>query len=271
MSGESPTIVADTRLDDEPSLDAGMFSYHEPCPYLPEQTATLQGFAAQQLDPAIYRGLLDHGFRRSGAFFYRPHCSACNQCIPLRVNVEGFMPSRSQRRCWGRNANVTVDIARPSLTPEKARLYEQYQRQKHSQTEEKGMGALADFLYNPVVDSVEFSYRDPGGQLVAVGICDVLADALSSVYCYYDATQTRRGLGTFSALFELNYAKRQRLTYYYLGYLVRGCRAMRYKASYRPYELLDSTGRWREVSPARTSESESGLIIGARADDNDRR
>jgi arginine-tRNA-protein transferase len=110
------------------------------------------------------------------------------------------------------------------------------------------MGALGEFLYNPVVTSLEFCYREKDGRLVAVGICDVLGDALSSVYCFYDTLEGRRGLGTYTALYELAYAKRQRLRYYYLGYFVSGCQAMRYKASFRPCELLDQAGTWRERS-----------------------
>lgn len=264
MSGESPSALADAQLE-EPCLEAGMFSCDDACPYIEGRVATLQGFLAQGVDAGIYRGLLDHSFRRSGSFFYRPHCSGCNECIPLRVSVNDFMPSRSQRRCWRHNRAVTVDIAVPRLTEEKAELYNQYQRQKHAQIEEKGMGALGEFLYNPVVDSLEFCYRDPGGSLVAVGICDVFADALSSVYSYYDVTKRQRGLGTFTALFELNYARQQRLAYYYLGYLVRGCRAMRYKASYRPYELLDASGTWKIDVPEKQS-FEPGKALDSRVD-----
>lgn len=222
-----------------------LVGYDEACPYLPGLTATLQGFFASRLKPDVYRGLLDHGFRRSGRFFYRPHCASCTECIPLRVEVERFTPSRSQRRCSKRNSELKVQIGTPALTDEKLDLYSRYQREKHGRSAEKEMGALWDFLYNPVVDTVEFVYRDEGGALVAVGICDLFADALSSVYSYYDAGDRRRGLGTFTALFELDYARQQGLTYYYMGYLVRGCQAMRYKASYRPHQLLDSSGLWQ--------------------------
>jgi arginine-tRNA-protein transferase len=38
---------------------------------------------------------------------------------------------------------------------------------------------------------------------------------------------------------------RQRgLPHLYLGYYVRGCGRMSYKAAYRPCEILDETGRW---------------------------
>lgn len=228
-----------------------MFDYTEPCPYLPDRSATLQGFFAPSLHPSVYRDLLDHSFRRSGHFFYRPHCDACDQCVPIRIPLSTFSPSRSQRRTLKRNASVIVNVASPSLTDEKAHLYTQYQLHKHGRSD-NDLAPLREFLYTPVVPTLEFTYRDPGGKLIAVGICDLFADALSSVYAYYDPTLPRRSLGTFTALCEIDYALRQSLAYYYLGYWVKECPAMRYKASYRPFELLDAFGHWHNQSPGST-------------------
>jgi arginine-tRNA-protein transferase len=205
----------------------------------------MQGFFARRVPPAFYRQLLDHGFRRSGTFFYHPHCANCSECRPLRVPVASFHPSRSQRRCFKHNQDLALAIAPPELTEEKFELYQRYQREKHGHVAEKDMGALRFFLYNSPVDSLEFCYRDPAGKLLAVSICDLFSDALSSVYAYYAPECRRRGLGTYTALKELEYAGRQALAYYYLGYYVQECQAMSYKASFRPCELLDATQGWR--------------------------
>lgn len=213
--------------------------FSEVCPYLPNRQSTLYGFVANKLDPAIYRRLADEGFRRSGQFFYRPECRGCNKCIPLRVLAMEFHPSRSQRRCLKKNADIQVSVGRPALSLEKSILYGRYVSEVHGRKDESEVTAVWDFLYNPVVDSLEFCYRNRKGDLLAVGICDVFADALSSVYCFYEPRERSRGLGTFTALTELDYARRRGLPYYLLGYSVKGCSAMSYKACFRPYELLD--------------------------------
>ncbi|KAA0178439.1 hypothetical protein FNF27_00288 [Cafeteria roenbergensis] len=87
-------------------------------------------------------------------------------------------------------------------------------------------------------------------QLVAVGVVDVLPNCLSSVYVFYDPDMPRLQLGRYTALREIQWvqaahARLPRLRYYYMGYYVHSCQKMRYKADYKPSELLcPVTGRW---------------------------
>ena len=92
---------------------------------------------------------------------------------------------------------------------------------------------------------MEFLYRDTGGTLIGVGICDVCEESLSSVYFYFDPGERKRGLGTFSAMWEIAWAGEAGIPFYYLGYWVRGCGAMEYKANFRPCEVLGTDGVWR--------------------------
>lgn len=54
------------------------------------------------------------------------------------------------------------------------------------------------------------------------------------------------GLGTFGALYEIGFAKLFNIAYYYLGYWIDRCSTMQYKTGFRPFELLDLDGVWRE-------------------------
>ncbi len=242
MSGQGESAATESARRE---TDIRLLSFDEACPYLPERQATLRGFVASKAAPALYRQLMDHGFRRSGRLFYQPACAACQGCVPIRVLVDEFAPNRSQRRCRQRNTDITVTVDTPELTDEKLQLYRTYVQHKHGTPAENDMGAVRDFLYNPVVATREFCYRSGDGKLLAVGICDLFADALSSVYCYYDVAEARRGLGTYSALFEIGYARRLRLAYYYLGFVVRQCHSMSYKANFRPHQLLGLDGTWQ--------------------------
>jgi arginine-tRNA-protein transferase len=84
------------------------------------------------------------------------------------------------------------------------------------------------------------------GQLLAVAVTDVLPDALSAVYTFYDPALASRGLGTLAILRQLEWARRDGHSHLYLGYWIDGHRKMDYKRSYRPLEQFDGR-RWREL------------------------
>jgi arginyl-tRNA--protein-N-Asp/Glu arginylyltransferase len=219
---------------------------HE-CPYLPGKKATLRAFYAEKLAPELYHGFLDASFRRSGLVIYQPVCQGCRACTPLRVPVHSFRPSRSQRRCERRNSDLRVCISRPRPSDEKYDLYRRYQTQRHGAAQSEERGAFEHFLYRSPVDTVEFTYVDEAGRLLAVGICDLCPKSLSSVYFYFDPEEHRRGLGTYGALCEIEFARQHGIGHYYLGFWVRDCRKMRYKADFRPCEILHPDGCWREI------------------------
>jgi arginyl-tRNA--protein-N-Asp/Glu arginylyltransferase len=222
------------------------------CPYLPDRGATLQAFATRRLDPDVYHDFMDAGFRRSGRMVYRPACDGCRLCVPIRVPVGRFRPDKGQRRCERRNADLSVSVGEPVPTDEKFDLYRRYLTQWHETPSDGGAAAVDGearasfeaFLYVSPVDTVEFTYRDPGGRLLAVGIADVSSRSFSSVYFYFDPAHRHRGLGTFGALHEIAWAARAAIPHYYLGYWVTGCRKMMYKKNFRPFELLRDNGAW---------------------------
>lgn len=217
------------------------------CPYLPGRIETLRAVMASRIDGATYQAFMDSGFRRSGRMIYQPVCRDCRECRPIRVPVGAFRPTTSQRRCARRNADLVVDVAPPELTDEKTDVYARYVRDWHHRDDEADPERLRDFLYDSPTDSLEFTYRDPLGRLIAVGLCDIGPASLSSVYFYFDPADAARGPGTFGALHEIDWSATHGLAHYYLGYWVRDCPAMTYKANFRPAEVLSVNGVWRPL------------------------
>ncbi len=215
------------------------------CPYLPGRKAAELVVVSPGVDAAMYQRLMNRGFRRSGLMVYRPDCPGCAECVPIRVPVARFMLSRSQRRVQRRNRDVAVEFGEPVCDDERYRLFKRYQTYQH---DGRMIGSRADyerFLCETTVSSLEMTYR-LDGRLVGVGIADVCPDCLSSVYFYFDPDHARRSLGVFSGLCEIEECRRRRLPFWYVGYFIAGCAKMDYKTRYRPHELLEPDGTWRE-------------------------
>lgn len=211
-----------------------------PCPYLPDRR--FHAFHPDPNPPAVpYRELMDHRFRRSGPMVYAPMCTGCQACQPVRVEVAAFAPRRDQRRCQTRNADLTVTWQPRGFDAERSALYRRYQAGIHAKETEEDSGEY--LVQDGGVAGGELHARDAGGRLLAVSVVDRFADALSSVYCYYDPDQSGRGLGTFMALAELAFCRQQGLRWWYLGFLVRDSPKMAYKARFLPQEVLED-GAW---------------------------
>ncbi len=218
----------------------------QPCPYLPGRTARLVGamlLPAQFLRPEAHESLLGRNFRRSGHVVYQPMCADCSACRSIRVPTATFRPTRSQRRVARRNADIEVTVDAPVPTPEKHDVYARYLAAQHDGAMSDDYESFECFLYNSPTQSWEFVYR-LDTRIVAVSIVDHVPGGLSSVYTFFDPQDRHRGLGTFSALWEIAYCARMEWPYYYLGYYVAECAKMRYKASFRPNEILDQALGW---------------------------
>ncbi len=161
-----------------------------------------------------------------------------------------FAPSKSQRRVLRANRDVSLEIGEPMVDAERLDLHFRFHLEKHltlgwPEPQTSPMDYLASFVMNSV-PTHEFRYR-LGGSLVAIAYVDEGSRALSSQYAFYDPEFSARSLGTFDILQEIETARRWKKKYLHLGYYVRGCRSMAYKAAFRPHEILVD-GEWQQAS-----------------------
>lgn len=225
-----------------------LLSSEHPCPYLHGKTARMAFLDTRIGTPdTVYSELLKQGFRRSGAYLYRPECGHCQACVPLRVAVREFRPDRSQQRNWRRNQDLNVCVREAEFVPEHFDLYCRYLTWKHpgGGMDKPSPADYASFLVWPSHTLfVEIRLHE---RLMAVAAVDAVDAAWSAVYTFYSPEAPQRGLGTFAILWEIHEACRLGLEWLYLGYWVAASPKMAYKQRFLPHERLMDSG-WQRHS-----------------------
>ncbi len=231
-----------TSSQDQPSF---FLSTPHACSYLDGQIATtLLVDPRINIDQDSYDALVKRGFRRSGKMVYRPHCSNCQACVPVRLPAKAFKPNRAQRRTWKRNQDLEIRPIKPVADNEHFDLYQRYQSLRHSggSMDDPDPEKFHDFLVRSPSNTVFLDMR-LDGELVCVAVADQLKDAISAIYTYFDPQLSHRSLGTYAVLWEIAHAVKQQHDWVYLGYWIEQCKKMSYKSDYRPIQGYVE-GRW---------------------------
>jgi leucyl-tRNA---protein transferase len=206
----------------------------EACPYLPMEMARrplrvpLRPLTPDELDERLAQG-----DRRSGPFLYNQSCPRCRACEALRVDVERFVPSRSQRRVLRKTTpRVSLELGPCLVSSERVALFSRHElerglRLRSQAVDEEEYGR---FLVQSCVPTFEMRYRlREDGRLVGIAVVDRSRHALSAVYTYYDPDYAELSLGTFSILQQLELCRREGLRWLYLGLSIEGNAHMLYK------------------------------------------
>jgi len=217
-----------------------------PCPYRPEGLWVSYSFDLEKINPAFYEQLMRIGFRRSGHTFYKNNCPGCNDCIPIRIPVDAFKPSKSQRRNLRKNEDIVIQRTPVKMEMEAFELYKHYVTKWHKTDTPPELEEFYNFLVVTPLETqmLKFFYQN---ELVGISWVDILPRSLSSVYFAFNPDFAKRGPGIFSLLKEIELCKQLRKKWLYLGFWVKGSPNMSYKSQYHPHELMVN-GEWITVN-----------------------
>ncbi len=227
---------------------------HE-CSYLPgREASSLFVDPESPMSNDIYSELIKQGFRRSSNHVYTPYCKKCHDCIPVRLNVQKFALSRSQKRCKNKNKQIIVKAKKPTNSEEQFNLYANYVKSRHfgGGMDDPDNKTYLDFLTSKWGKTIFFEFRECE-QLIGVAVTDIVNNGLSAVYTFFDTSPEyqQRSLGSYSIIWQAQEAKRRELKWLYLGYWIHACNKMNYKNKYQPLEYFYNH-QWHTKPPLTT-------------------
>jgi arginine-tRNA-protein transferase len=226
-----------------------------PCTYLEGPRASLEVNVMVEVTAAETEALLERGWRRFGPIYFRPACAACVECVSLRVLVDRFTPSKSQRRAARACRALRRVVGPPQVDDARLALYAKWHAAREDargwepnpQNRER---YLLEFAFrHPCAREAAFYDDAAGGRLVGVSLFDETPHALSAAFFFFDPDYARFSLGTANVLALIDDARAAGRRHVYLGFRVLGCASLRYKGTFRPHELLRGQRPGPEESP----------------------
>ena len=216
----------------------------EECPYFDGLVTINESMIVKNLEDNDLENLLSRGFRHFGDFFFRPICTHCRSCIPMRIPVRNFSLSKSVRRLFNRNKHFDVTLEKPVPSKKKFQLY---LRHKNRFEDKSGVSEsyqlFVKSFFHPFPFNRVLTIRE-GTKTIAVSHLDVTANAMSAIYCYFDEDYARYSPGRFSVYKEIEIAKELGIQWLYLGYYIRLNRHMRYKVRFKPNQVMKEDDHW---------------------------
>ncbi len=212
---------------------------------LPEDNET---FLCLDASPAKMDQLWAEGWRHFGILFFRYqeslHHGKPFTVLPLRVDLERFALTRSQKRVLAKNRDTRTVIRPAVIDQERENLFA-----KHIlRYKENIPSSLFNFM-SPVPASVPCSNLELciylNETLAGVTYLDIGQTATSAVYAMFDPAQAKRSLGIHMMLQSIEFSRKQGYRYYYPGYAYREASPYDYKKRFLALQYLDWETSWK--------------------------
>ena len=204
-------------------------------------------FECEVTAPEQMDRLWEQGWRHFGTYFFRypvaVHDDGIFRVMPLRLDLQRFVLSRSQKRVLAKNRDDRVLIRDASITAEKEALFYHHRRRFREHIPD----SLHDF-FSAEPATVPCRNREIGvyldGRLIAVSFLDIGKRSTSAVYAMFELAESRRSLGIFTMLEAIRYSQELGCRYYYPGYAYHEPSFYDYKKNFTGLEALDWRRGW---------------------------
>lgn len=224
--------------DEDIVLDLDGVIRVDECPYFKGKKALthwIVNFSSEKISGELFDKYLAKGYRRTGNYLYKNICPHCKKCVPIRVKVDDFIPTKSHKKIFKKNIDIEILKEKNGFSLEKYSLFNKYLIERH-QTDSVTHSEFEICYCTSITDTYDFIYRI-SSKIIGVGILDISSESVSTVYYYYDCEYKKLSPGYFSMLKEIEYCSLKNKSYYYLGYYLEDYAGMDYKVQLKPHQL----------------------------------
>lgn len=211
-----------------------------------------EAFRCAGVSPEVMDMLWATGFRHFGELFFKYdtcfHADRNCRVLPLRINLNRFKPSRSQRRIIKKNSAFKVVFRDAFIDAEKEKMFQIHKKR----FTENVPDSLFDF-FSPDPSRIPCRTLEcclfSGDRLAAVGFMDEGRISTSSVYTIFDTEFEKTSPGIFVLLMQISYSIDAGKRYLYHGYAFRESSFYDYKKRFSGLEYYDWQGGWKQFAP----------------------
>jgi len=191
------------------------------------------------------------GWRHFGKDFYRDSISLMNgqlnRFTPLRLVLDQWSPSKSERRTLRRGEDLVCQWTEPSIRKEERKLFQKHKKRFTENVPDRLENFLGDTFKQYPCECRQlkvYEILDGTQHLIATSYLDIGKDGVSSVYAIFNPDYEHLRLGIFTMLVEMQYAKSLGKKYYYSGYATIEPSNYDYKKKFRPQEFYNWYNEW---------------------------
>lgn len=209
---------------------------HYDCRYIPGRDAL--DVKAREVKKATAKTLIGEGLYTDAANQLRiKNCFNCYACVPSRIDMNAFVPKRTQRKLLNRHKSLITTIKNPDEvnSPEHAALLWKYMRKRHDEEDFEIYSSQSGWqrVFNVLActqpsDTKVCELRDEEDTLLAGFIFCEAWDGVSGAACYYD----QDSLGTVMILRAIEALREEGWQYLYLGPWTKEASKMTYKSTF---------------------------------------
>ncbi|MCW5559444.1 MAG: GNAT family N-acetyltransferase, partial [Verrucomicrobiae bacterium] len=220
-------------------------------------------FASWAVSPAVMDQLWAGAWWYLGTTFFRqaaiPWRGRMEPLLHLRVRLDRFRLSTSQRRILRRNADLRIVRREAKVDALRRDLFD-----RHKQRFQDGVPQALDDFVGPLPSQVPVSATEfdvfQGRRLIAVSYLARGHRSVASLYGFFDPRFSSRSLGLLTMLEEIAFARSEGCDWYYPGYALQEPSSMDYKKRFHGLEAYDWDRGWLEF-PRETRESGSESVL----------